>query len=238
MKEVVVLAGGLGTRLRSVVADRPKPMALIAGKPFLEWQLRVLAARGAQSCVLAIGYLGEQIQAHFGSQFLGMQVAYSVEDTPLGTGGAIARALTQCKSDWVYVVNGDTYSTLPWPEMESVRGKGNECVVAVTEVANPQRYGAVLWDEHSGRVRSFLEKSAVASDAKLAWINSGAYLLNKAAFLARGFPERFSFEADYLQKIVAEGALCAAPAGSAFIDIGIPEDFERAQHYLPSLIAA
>jgi D-glycero-alpha-D-manno-heptose 1-phosphate guanylyltransferase len=236
MKEVVVLAGGLGTRLRSVVADRPKPMALIAGKPFLDWQLRVLAARGAQSCVFAIGYLGEQIQAHFGKQFAGMQISYSVEDTPLGTGGAIARALAQCKTDWVYVVNGDTYSTLPWPAMEALRGKGNECVVAVTEVPNPQRYGAVAWDAASGRVQSFVEKSAVAPDAKSAWINSGAYLLQKSAFLARGYPERFSFEADYLQKIVSEGALCAVPAGSAFIDIGIPEDFERAQRYLPSII--
>ncbi len=232
-----MLAGGLGTRLRSVVADRPKPMALIAGTPFLEWQLRLLAARGANACVLAIGYLGEQIQSHFGSQFFGMKIGYSVEEHPLGTGGAIARAITHCTSEWVYVVNGDTYSTLPWPQMEAIRGVGNECVVAVTEVPNPQRYGAVVWNAASTQVESFLEKSAVAVDAKSAWINSGAYLLNKSAFLGRGFPLRFSFETDYLQKIVSERALSAAPAGSDFIDIGIPEDFERAQHYLPTLIA-
>ncbi len=238
MKEVVVLAGGLGTRLRSVVADRPKPMAMVSGKPFLEWQLRVLAERGATRCVLAVGYLGDQIEGHFGARFDGMHIDYSYEDTPLGTGGAIARALGSCTSDWVYVVNGDTYSTLPWPAMAAIAGVANECVVAVTEVANPQRYGAVVWDVTSGRVHSFLEKAAIAHDTKAAWINSGAYLLNKRAFLARGFPERFSFEADYLQKIVAEGALSAAPAGSDFIDIGIPEDFERAQHYLPTLFPA
>ena len=117
--EAIVLAGGFGTRLKSVVFDLPKPMAPVAGKPFLERLLKSLAQKGFTRIVLALGYMAEKVIEHFGSRFEGMELVYEIESTPLGTGGAVRLALTQCLTDHVFVFNGDTYLDLEVSHVEA-----------------------------------------------------------------------------------------------------------------------
>lgn len=233
MNEIILLAGGLGTRLRSVVSDRPKPMSPVAGKPFLEWQMRDLVAAGADRFVLATGYLGEQIEDHFGSSFLGKQVVYSRERTPLGTGGAVRQALTLTISEMPFVMNADTFVQFSFAELQSpLIARNAEVAIALIHFENAQRFGSVRWDEKTTQITGFLASGA----AEAGWINAGCYCLRKPYFL-RDTPEgSFSIEADYFQRLVNKSRFFAVPIESPFIDIGVPEEFLRAQSFVPDLI--
>ena len=107
--EAIVLAGGLGTRLKSVVSNVPKPMAPIGDKPFLEYILKYLKKNGITRAILSVGYKSEIIEEYFGNNFEGIDLVYSVEKEPLGTGGAIKKAMSKVKSNQVYIINGDTF---------------------------------------------------------------------------------------------------------------------------------
>ena len=115
--EAILLAGGIGTRLRSVVPNLPKPMAPVAGRPFLEILLNSLAKKGFKRVVLSVGYMAEKVVSHFGYNFVGMELVYEIEETPLGTGGAVCKAIAQCNTDHVFVFNGDTYLDLEVAEV-------------------------------------------------------------------------------------------------------------------------
>jgi len=222
--QAIVLAGGLGTRLRSVVADLPKPMAPVAGRPFLAWILDRLAQAGFGRVVLAVGYRHEIIEQHFGAAYRGIDLHYSVEAQPLGTGGALRLAADHVDRWPVFVLNGDTFLELDYRSMLDAHLKGSEQMsLAVCEVPDAGRYGALeVQDDH---VRGFLEKGRSGPGV----INGGTYLLSQDVLeqIPRDFP--FSFEQQLLVPEVGAIRPAAFVTDGLFIDIGVPEDYARAQ---------
>lgn len=223
--DVLILAGGFGTRLQSVVSDVPKPMAPVAGRPFLEHVLDRLAAQGARRVVLSVGYLAQTVQKHFGDAYGPLQIVYAVEQEPLGTGGAIAFALQHCQSDDTVVLNGDTYLGLDYPSFIAACRSGDVPVgIVVRQVEDTARYGRC--DLADGRVKTFSEKGVEGPGA----INAGVYYLRKSLFDVRPAPaQKFSFENDYLAVHLRELNPIGVSTNGYFIDIGVPEDYARAQ---------
>lgn len=222
--QAIVLAGGLGTRLRGVVPDLPKPMAPVAGRPFLAWILDDLAAAGFDRAVLAVGYRHEAIREHFGPAYRGLSLEYSVEDRPLGTGGAIRLAAEGMPDEPTFVLNGDTYLEVDHSAMYRAHVHANERMsLAVCGVPDATRYGVL--DIEGGHVRSFREKGASGPGV----INAGTYLLSSgvSARIPRG--EAFSFEQQLLVPCVASLRPAAFMAEGLFIDIGVPDDYAHAQ---------
>lgn len=227
--EAIVLAGGFGTRLREVVSDLPKPMAPIAGQPFLEILLSTLARKGFTRIVLSLGFMAEKIITHFGESYVGMHLVYEVESQPLGTGGAIRAALTRCESDHVFIFNGDTYLDLEVDELESLWQARHHPVIVVRKVPDTARFGRVEMSD--GRINAFLEKGM--SGAGL--INAGCYVLPKGALDDFALGQPFSLETEffikYLQRIRFDGFV----THGQFIDIGVPDDYVLAQTALAGL---
>lgn len=230
-REAIVLAGGFGTRLAHVVPDVCKPMAPVAGRPFLRFIMDQLAAAGFDRAVVADGYRREQIEGFFGAAYRGMAVEYSPEDTPLLTGGAVKRALGRCRADWVFVLNGDTWLDVDFAAMEAtaaVAPDGVSAVIAVKRMHDFERYGTVDVDA-DGALTAFREKRPCEEGL----INAGVYLLRGDAL--DGMPEKFSLESDYFERVVGDGALRAVECDAGFIDIGVPGDYELAQTMLAPL---
>ena len=222
--EAIVLAGGFGTRLMHVVSDVPKPMAPVCGKPFLQYILDDLANKGVDRVVLAVGYKRESIEEHFGLTYAGMELVYYSEDKPLFTGGAIRQAMGHILGKRAFVVNGDTYFDVALDEMEHVHVcSGAVLTIAVKPMRGFDRYGTVCTDENR-RVTAFLEKRFCEAGE----INGGIYLLEKAEMTALE-QERFSFETEYMEVHVADRPIYAFRSEGYFIDIGVPEDYARAQ---------
>lgn len=230
-REAIVLAGGFGTRLAHVVPDVCKPMAPVAGRPFLRFIMDQLAAAGFDRVVVADGYRREQIEGFFGPAYRGMAIEYSPEEAPLLTGGAVKRALNRCESDWVFVLNGDTWLDVDFVAMEAAAceaPEGVSSVIAVKRMRDFERYGTVDVDA-GGTLTAFHEKRPCEEGL----INAGVYLLRRDAL--DPMPEKFSLESDYFERIVADGALRAVECAGGFIDIGVPEDYELAQTMLAPL---
>lgn len=227
--EAIVLAGGFGTRLRQVVPDLPKPMAPIAGRPFLEILLLSLYQKGFSRVVLSLGFMAEKIIAHFGDRYVGMDLVYAVEHHPLGTGGAIRVALAQCASDHVFVFNGDTYLDLEVNDLESMWRSNRRPVIVVREVSNTARFGKV--EINGGRISAFREKGE--SGAGL--INAGCYVLAQNALDTFPFGQNFSIEKEYFAKELNRIPIDGFVTHGLLIDIGVPEDYVRAQIELADL---
>lgn len=230
-REAIVLAGGFGTRLAHVVPDVCKPMAPVTGRPFLRFIMDQLAAAGFDRVVVADGYRREQIEDFFGPVYRGMAVEYSPEETPLLTGGAVKRALGRCESDWLFVLNGDTWLDVDFAAMDAAAygaPEGVSSVIAVKRMRDFERYGTVDVDT-DGALTAFHEKRPCEEGL----INAGVYLLRRDAL--DGMPEKFSLESDYFERVVADGALRAVECAGGFIDIGVPEDYELAQTMLAPL---
>lgn len=222
--EAIVLAGGLGTRLRSVVADLPKPLAPVAGRPFLAILLDDLARQGCLAVVLSVGYKHELIRAAFGHTFAGMEIRYAVEDRALGTGGAIKLAAQQCVEADIFVLNGDSYVEFDAAAMLAAHRAGAAQIsVCTVPVADAGRYGSVVVE--GDRLAGFLEKG-IAGPGR---INAGVYLIARDLIGNMSTAEVFSFERDVLAARLAELRPLAFPCSGCFIDIGIPEDYARAQ---------
>lgn len=224
--EAIVLAGGFGTRLRKVVADVPKPMASIVGRPFLEILLGTLAQKGFSRVVLAVGFMAEMISGHFGSRFAGLDLVYAVEDVPLGTGGAARLAAEACRQDHVYVFNGDTYLNLESERLEQQWLAKRHPIVVGRQVPDTMRYGRLVVD--GCRITRFAEKGIAGPGL----INAGCYVLATDALA--GFPlnHPFSIETDYLVPEVALATVEVFVTEGIFIDIGVPEDYALAQKLL------
>ena len=224
MKEAIILAGGFGTRLAHIVPDVPKPMAPVCGKPFLSYILSDLTQKGIERTVLAIGYKKECVENFFGNRFKGMELVYSPEDEPLLTGGAIRQAAALCTADDVFIINGDTFFAVDLDEMLRAHQRtGAVLTVATKRMTDFDRYGTVEADAQ-GRIVGFREKAYCGNGE----INGGIYLLRRREILA--FPEkRFSFEKEYMEQYVKAKRIYAYCADGYFIDIGIPEDYMRAQ---------
>ncbi len=230
-RRALILVGGLGTRLRQVVPDLPKPMAPVAGRPFLEIVLSSLLAKGFTQATLAVGYQAHKIQQHFGSQFESIALEYCAESTPLGTGGAIRHGLQSMPSDLgpVHVLNGDTFLDLEIDALGAV-WRGNPIIVA-RRVPDTLRYGRLT--AQGGVVASFSEKNAAGPGL----INAGCYLVPCDLFRDFQRTGAFSIEADYWPLAVAARTVDCFVSQGHFIDIGVPEDFARAQTELRHLVA-
>jgi len=230
--EAIVLAGGLGTRLRGVVDDVPKPMAPVHGRPFLALVLDQLVAAGFTTAIFAAGYRHEAVRRYFGEHYRGLALRYSVEREPLGTGGAIRLACEQADAPDVFVLNGDTYLELDFRAMLNAHARGGtELTMAICHVPDVARYGALeLCDD---RVQGFLEKGRSGPG----WINAGTYVLGPD-LRARLRPQgAFSFEHDLLAPEVRSIRPFAFRASGLFIDIGIPEDYARIQQIFSRRLA-
>jgi D-glycero-alpha-D-manno-heptose 1-phosphate guanylyltransferase len=223
--EAVILAGGLGTRIRDVVPDLPKVMAPVAGRPFLELLLQMLARKGFTRAVLSVGHLSDIIVDHFGSSFAGLELAYEVEQTPLGTGGAMAAALTRCAEDHVFVLNGDTFVDLEVDALLAMWRVDPAPLIIARAVADVARFGAL--DVDGARVLRILEKSASGPGL----INAGCYFVPRNLFGAAP-ATAFSFERDFLPQELAARPFHHFVTRGLFIDIGVPADYARAQDYL------
>jgi len=221
--EAIVLAGGFGTRLRQAVPDLPKPMAPIAGRPFLEILLNALAAKGFTRVVLSLGYMAEKISGHFGASHAGMELVYTVEEAPLGTGGAVRLAMAQCRRDHVFVFNGDTYLDLEIDAVEQQWQSRREPIIVGREVPDTARYGRL--DTDGARVTGFAEKGASGPGL----INGGTYVLNRGQLDGFALHQAFSLETEYLVPQLAHRPFDLFVTAGHFIDIGVPEDFARAQ---------
>lgn len=224
--EAIVLAGGFGTRLRQVVADVPKPMAPIAGRPFLEILLGELAQKGFSRVVLSLGFMAEKISDHFGVRFAGLDIAYVEEDTPLGTGGATRLAATACTQEHVFVFNGDTYLDLEVDLLERQWQAKRHPIVVGRQVQDTTRYGRLVVD--GDRITNFAEKGIEGPGL----INAGCYVLATDALAQFPPNQPFSIETDYLVPEVARATVEVFVTEGGFIDIGIPEDYARAQTLL------
>jgi len=227
--EAIVLAGGLGTRLRQTVPDLPKPMAPIAGRPFLEILLSMLARKRFARVVLSLGYMSEKIIAHFGDSYLGMALVYEVETMPLGTGGAIRAALAHCMTDHAFVFNGDSYIDLDTEALERYWQINKHPVIVVREVSDTSRFGCV--ELSRGRITAFIEKGREGRGL----INAGCYVLPKGAL--NDFPQGqpFSIESEYFVRNVGSIKFDGYVYSGRFIDIGVPDDYALAQIELAGL---
>lgn len=223
--DVLILAGGLGTRLRTIVKDIPKPMALIKGKPFLEYILKFLQKKGVKKVILSVGYKKESIISYFGNKYLDINIKYAIEEKPLGTGGAILNALELIDSKNFFILNGDTYFDISFNMMKNFYESNDaDLVIALKYLNNSQRYGKVIINRKF-RIIGFIEKGEQSEG----FINGGIYLIKKSILESLSFPEIFSFEKDFLEKYYKEFKFYGLPFDSYFIDIGVPEDYERAQ---------
>lgn len=225
-EEAIVLAGGLGTRLRGVIDNVPKPLAPVAGRPFLAWLLDRLAGSGIRRCILATGHMAEVIERAIGTRWQGMEIAYSVEPEPLGTGGAISLAATRLQGRAVHVLNGDTWLAYSPRALERATREGGAAIgMALAKVDDVGRYGAVECDAR-GMVAGFREKGEHGAGA----INAGCYFLDEAALVALPSQAAFSFEREVLEPSVLAGRVVGFVETAEFIDIGVPEDYRRAQN--------
>jgi NDP-sugar pyrophosphorylase family protein len=223
--KAIVLAGGLGTRLADVTGGVPKPMAPIGSRPFLGYLLDYLVDQGASAAVLAVSYKWRSIREHFGSEYRGIRLEYSVEDEPLGTGGAIRQAFQSLSDDDALVLNGDTLFRVDLRALISAhQASGAYLTMALKEVADCGRFGRVEVSA-DGLITSFLEKSTGGPG----WINGGVYMLRRGLFDDFPMPARFSFEKDLVEPNIDRIRPRAFPSQAYFIDMGVPEDYQRAQ---------
>ena len=222
-----ILAGGLGTRLRSVVADRPKVMADVCGRPFLAFLLNQLAEAGIRKTVLCTGHMGEQIRNKFGASYKGMRLAYSQEATPLGTGGAIRLAAPLFESDSVLVLNGDSYCEADlqafcrWHD-----DRESKASLLLTRVPDTSRYGRVITDT-AGLVRDFKEK---LPQHEPGWVNAGIYLLNRDLIMTIPWFREISLERKCFPSWLRFG-LHALRTHGQFLDIGTPESYAAVERF-------
>ncbi len=225
IKEAIILAGGLGTRLRSVVSDLPKCMAPVAGKPFLHYVIDYLLTQGVDTFIFSLGYKSEMIIAYINTEYPMLQVQYAIEKEPLGTGGAIKLACGLVKEENVLILNGDTLFKVDIPTLSSFHSKsGSDCTLALKPMQHFDRYGVVELNDDAS-VSGFKEKQYYSSGL----INGGVYALRVKLFLQEDLPQKFSFEKDYLEAFANKRNMHAIVQYQYFIDIGVPEDYERAQ---------
>ncbi len=226
----IILAGGFGTRLATVVSDVPKPMAPVAGRPFLERLLDRLIVQGISQVVLAVGYKREIIQNHFGARYKNLEVRYSVESEPLGTGGALRQAFDEAGLDQAFALNGDTFCSASLPALAAAHSQAaRAATLTLVRVEDAGRFGAVQLDG-AGRIAAFSEKNP---EPRPGLINAGIYVLERRVFDLAPPGAKFSFEQAVLQTHAATAGFAGHVAeDSLFIDIGVPEDYRRAQSLL------
>ena len=225
--QAIILAGGLGTRLKSVVADKPKVLSPVVGKPFLYYIIQYLQEQGVTSYIFSLGYLANQVIDFLQEDYPNLPYQYYIEDIPLGTGGGIKKAIELSTEQDVLIVNADTYFNISLPQMYTAhKATDAMCSVSLKLMNDFDRYGSVEIDINN-TIISFKEKIFT----KQGLINGGYYLINKNYFISatQHLPEIFSFEKDFLEKKLSTNVVKGFIADGYFIDIGIPEDYAKAQ---------
>ena len=230
MKEVIILAGGLGTRLKEVIKELPKCLAPIGKKTFLYFCLENLKKQGFEKFIFALGYQSEKVINYIESQNFGIEYVFSVEEEQLGTGGCIKKAFGYCKSEDVLVVNGDTFFYFEINSFfkfhilhESIFS------IALTQVNNNERYGSVEIDKNA-EVVAFKEKN----NSNNSNINTGFYFENKK-FDFNNFPEKFSIEKDFFEDKNKNIKIYAKVFNGDFLDIGTPDDYSKSEIFVNKL---
>ena len=223
--EAIILAGGLGTRLRSAVPDLPKCMAPVAGKPFISYVIDHYLQEGIDRFIFSLGYKHEIVEEYLMAHYSNLSLAFVVEEEPLGTGGAIKLAATEVAGKTALVLNGDTIFRIRLKKLAPFHHMcGADCTLSLKPMKNFDRYGVVeLNPDYS--ISNFKEKQFYSEGL----INGGVYALNAGKFLRENLPEKFSFEKDYLEKLFPQRRMYGVVQDEYFIDIGIPEDYEKAQ---------
>lgn len=224
MKEVIILAGGFGTRLKSVVSDLPKCLAEVSEKPFLSFILDSLINYNYNHFVFSLGYKSECIIDFIETNYPQLNVSYSIENNPLLTGGAIRLALEKCREQNVLIINADTYYGFNLNKFLSFHiDQKSDISIALKYMENFDRYGVVKFDENN-KIDSFEEKKF----QKSGYINCGYILINKNILMNMPLNIPFSLEKDFLFLNLSKLKVLAFVANAYFIDIGIPEDFIKA----------
>lgn len=232
MFEAVILAGGFGTRLQAVLKEVPKAMAPVKGRPFLQYLLNHLEANGIKRVVLSVGHRSDMIIDHFGYRYQGIIIDYAIEDEPLGTGGGIRLALEKCSDENVLAMNGDTMFAIDLKDFYKKHLLHKAMIsIALRKVEDISRYGSVRTDENNA-VTAFGEKSV---DEVPGLINGGVYFINRQNFLNSGLTGAFSMETDCFEHWYQKGLIAGFPYDAYFLDIGIPEDYLKAQHEFTKL---
>lgn len=222
--ECIILAGGMGTRLQSVVSNVPKCMAPVTGHPFLYYLITSLIEAGFNHIIFALGYKHEIIEEWIQTNAFPIDISTVIEETPLGTGGAVKLALSKARTNEVFVLNGDTFFSVRYPEMLGLHKATQSAVtVALKRMEKFDRYGVVDIEQPTSRILRFNEKQYCESGL----INGGVYLINRHEL--DNFPMKFSLEKDFFETAVRTSTLSGYISEGYFIDIGIPEDYERAQ---------
>lgn len=226
INEAVILVGGLGKRLRPLVADVPKPMAKIAGKPVLEYQIKFLKKEGVKDIILCTGYKSESIEDYFkdGSKF-GVKIKYSREDVPLGTAGAVKNAENIIKSENFFVLNGDELFQLDLNKLiELHKNKSPKATISLLKKSEKGRYGEVVINDEK-KILEFKEKSVPTSDSF--YVNAGFYIFNKKILDDIHKNKNMSLELETFPKLAKEKQMFGVPVEGYFTDIGVPEDYLR-----------
>ena len=234
--EVVILAGGRGVRLSSAVSDRPKPMADINGTPFLSHLMNFWVGKRIDHFILSLGYMHETIINYFGATFEGIPITYTVEKTPLGTGGALLLAAEEISESVFFLVNGDTFFDLNTRKMMIEHSQeAADLSIAVFQLKRNTRYGSVDIGAN-GEITRFRRKKEKSTNS---WVNGGTYVMNKEWIADCCIKEeKISLEAEMIPKLLVSGRKIHAyrtGAGAGFIDIGVPEDYLRASSILGKL---
>ena len=225
IKEAIVLAGGLGTRLRTAVPDLPKCMAPVNGQPFLSYIIDYYSSQGIEKFIFALGYKHEMIVGWIKQQYPALAAEYAIEKEPLGTGGAIQLALEKAREKDLLILNGDTLFKIDVPVLGAFHEQhAAACTLALKPMKDFERYGTVEINDDA-QITDFREKMHYAEGL----ISGGAYILNAGRFRQQKRPAVFSFEKDYLERCFSFMPMYGCIQQGYFIDIGIPEDLEKAQ---------
>jgi D-glycero-alpha-D-manno-heptose 1-phosphate guanylyltransferase len=232
--QAIILAGGLGTRLRSVIKEQPKALAPVAGKPFLYWLIAYLQKQGVTNFVFSLGYLHEQVELFLKNEFPTLNYQTVVENEPLGTGGAIKLCLNFCSDDAILLANGDTFFDLDIDAFyRNFIETAADCSIALTPMQHFDRYGSVTITSNN-IITEFNEKQYCETGL----INTGLVLFKKSIFESKtsSAGEKFSFEKDFIEPNISNLKVTGYIASGYFIDIGIPEDYQKAQTEIKSLL--
>ncbi len=231
IKEAIILAGGLGTRLQSAVPDLPKCMAPVNGRPFLAYIIDYYSQQGIEKFIFALGHKHTVITAWLQKEYPALKMQTVIEREPLGTGGAIQLAAEKVNGKDVLILNGDTLFKVDLKALAAFHKQAaSACTLALKPMVDFDRYG-VVETEDDGRIKTFKEKQHYPHGL----INGGVYILNTGRFRQQKRPEKFSFEKDYLERSFSAMPMYGCVQEGYFIDIGIPEDFERAQKEVTEL---
>ncbi len=222
--ECIILAGGFGTRLQHIVSDVPKCLAPVNGKPFLEYLMVYLEQQYCDHVILSLGYKHEMVLDWLKGKAFTFKVSWVIENEPLGTGGGIKKAIQKCTEQDCFVINGDTMYNVPLKDLWDARTAETKAVIALKPMKNFERYGTVATDSN-GIITKFEEKKPCLSGN----INGGIYLLQNVFRIFKDLPEKFSLEQDFFEPESQKGTLKAIISDNYFIDIGVEEDYLRAQ---------